>query len=365
MSVSLRVVSFVGRFVLTGVAGISVTLPATAASVQTLETYIDDLKRPAEFDIRDVKATFAFVFNSLPERVNVYPTENYYYFKFVHGGVPFTGNIRLDYASREEGKIHFVYQEELAPWRDAGEVRHILLQSSDGLQVEKLAAFEYRMTYAGKSVTFALNDLTQIKPADGLLAAGERYIGPIFDESGLRFFLLYNGKFRIFHYVLDETVPTSDELAPSRAGERIVIGKRTGFAFYRDEKIDRKILIGVYEGNVRANNYFDGPFDQLPDNFIEGEALRSAILEVEPRLNGRIDRFGSFDGGKARYAISPYLTYEVEDDLALFQRCATSKKVPVARYHACFAVELDDGSKRLPRTIAEGGQVGRPKKRGR
>ncbi|MEA2936132.1 MAG: hypothetical protein QOD74_2778, partial [Variibacter sp.] len=74
MSVSLRVVSFVGRFVLTGVAGISVTLPATAASVQTLETYIDDLKRPAEFDIRDVKATFAFVFNSLPERVNVYPT---------------------------------------------------------------------------------------------------------------------------------------------------------------------------------------------------------------------------------------------------------------------------------------------------
>ena len=33
---------------------------------------------------------------------------------------------------------------------------------------------------------------------------------------------------------------------------------------------------------MRANNYFDGPFDQLPDNFIAGEALRDAILSVRP-----------------------------------------------------------------------------------
>jgi hypothetical protein len=32
-------------------------------------------------------------------------------------------------------------------------------------------------------------------------------------------------------------------------------------------------MIGAFEGNMRANNYFDGPFDQLPDNFIEGETL--------------------------------------------------------------------------------------------
>ena len=27
-----------------------------------------------------------------------------------------------------------------------------------------------------------------------------------------------------------------------------------------------------------VNNYFDGPFDQLPDNFIKGNALRNAFV---------------------------------------------------------------------------------------
>ena len=66
--------------------------------------------------------------------------------------------------------------------------------------------------------------------------------------------------------------------------------------YYRDHRLDRKILIGVYEENVRVNNYFDGPFDQLPDNFIEGETLRNAILKVQPNLKGKIDRFGGTAG---------------------------------------------------------------------
>jgi hypothetical protein len=46
-------------------------------------------------------------------------------------------------------------------------------------------------------------------------------------------------------------------------------------------------MIGAFEGNMRANNYFDGPFDQLPDNFIEGEALRAAILSVRRSSRAR------------------------------------------------------------------------------
>ena len=52
---------------------------------------------------------------------------------------------------------------------------------------------------------------------------------------------------------------------------------------------------------MRANNYFDGPFDQLPDNFIEGEALREAILAVRPQLKGEIDRFGASPDGSIRF----------------------------------------------------------------
>ena len=40
----------------------------------------------------------------------------------------------------------------------------------------------------------------------------------------------------------------------------------------------------VFYTNSEVNNYFDGPFDQLPDNFMEGEAFREMLLKVEPSL---------------------------------------------------------------------------------
>ena len=58
----------------------------------------------------------------------------------------------------------------------------------------------------------------------------------------------------------------------------VLIGRRSGFAFFKDIALHRKLLVGVYAGNIDVNNYLDGPFDQLPDNFLEGDELRPAIL---------------------------------------------------------------------------------------
>ena len=104
---------------------------------------------------------------------------------------------------------------------------------------------------------------------------------------------------------------------------------------------DRKILIGVYEGNYRLNTYFDGPFDQLPDNFIEGETLRQAILEVSPGLKGKIDRFGSSPNGEVRFLIKPYASYQSESDLYGVDKCARTR-VRAAGYYACFVAEPAD-----------------------
>jgi hypothetical protein len=98
-------------------------------------------------------------------------------------------------------------------------------------------------------------------------------------------------------------------------------------------------LIGAYEANGKVNNYFDGPFDQLPDNFIEGDELRQAILEIEPGLAGKIDRFGSSPDGADRYLIDPYTYYRTEEDLYSFYRCATSKKIPREKYYTCFVAK--------------------------
>ncbi|HJZ45143.1 MAG TPA: hypothetical protein VJ233_15620, partial [Hyphomicrobiaceae bacterium] len=35
----------------------------------------------------------------------------------------------------------------------------------------------------------------------------------------------------------------------------------------RDHRLDRKILIGAFEGDSRPSKYFDGLFDQLPQSF--------------------------------------------------------------------------------------------------
>jgi len=314
----------------------------------THESLVDELMRPAELPEGDPLAMFAYVLRALPERVKVYPTENYYYFSFMYKKVRYAGNMRLDAMDRDQGKVHFAYYEDLAEWKDESPVTHVVLDMTQGVAVEKLDRLLYRISYGDKTVVFALNDLSAVKPPPGAIGPDEKYIGPIFDDSAIRFFLVYNTKLKIFHYLLDETAPVADQFSPAASTDRILIGKRTGFAFYRDQRLPRKILIGVFEGNARVNNYLDGPFDQLPDNFIEGDTLRDIILEVDPSLKGRIDRLGGSPDGTERFLISPYMMYRDEAELLIFERCATDAKLDAGLYHACFVVdaEAQDGQPR-------------------
>ena len=178
--------------------------------------------------------------------------------------------------------------------------------------------------------------LSQVKPPAAALAPKEEFIGPVFDDSGIRFFLVYNAAINNFLYILDETVKVADDFVTGPRGDRILVGKRTGFVFYRDHRRDRKILIGVYEENVDVNNYFDGPFDQLPDNFIEGETLRNAILKVQPNLKGKIDRFGGTPDGEMRYTIGPYLIYRQIREFNRVDRCAGRHHISEVVYYRCF-----------------------------
>jgi len=322
-------------------------VPATRAQIPayprlyTNETFLDELTRTTALVVTDPVAVFAFVLDSLPDRVNVYPTGNYYYFRFIHDGTAYAGNIRLDALDRDMGKVHFAYYAELGAWGSSEAKPDFkvggTLDASRGVTVERLEHLTYRVAYGPKSVVFALNDLSPVKPSSNKIGPDERFVGPIFDESGIRFFLIYNAKLKIFHYLLDQTAGIADELVRTKRSDRILIGKRTGFAFYRDQRLERLILIGVFEGHRRANNYLDGPFDQLPDNFIEPDTLREMLLAAAPGLTGQIDRLGYTSDYSGRYTIVPYLHYQTEDDLYAIHRCATSKRVPDRLYYTCFA----------------------------
>jgi hypothetical protein len=329
------------------VAGMAMLAAAVSAAaqpsadlphLQTIEGVVDEVMSTYKLDIKDTMAVLDFVFGSLPDRVKVYPTENYFYFRFIHNGLQYAGNFRLDALDRDQGKIQFGYYEELAPWKPEGIgiERYVVLDASHGVQVERIDRLVYRVTYKGKSVVFELNDLSQVKPPAALLGADEKFLGPIFDESAIRFFLVFNKKLKIFHYVLDETAKVHEEFFPLRGTNRILIGKRTGFAFYRDHKLDRKILIGAYAPNSALNNYYDGPFDQLPDNFIEGNELREAMIASDPSAKGRIDRLGHYsDEEENRFGIHPYMLYKEINELLRFDRCASSR-IKSASYYRCF-----------------------------
>jgi len=311
-----------------------------APTLQTNQAYVEELSRPATLDMTDLMAVFGFVWTRLPERVKVYPTENYYYFGFFHNGIRYAGNIRLDASNRDDGKVVFAFFEDTSQWFEDAEVKYRILDASHGVSVEKVEPLVYRVSYQGKSVTFALNDLRGVKPP--ALGPDEIYLGPIFDESAIQFYLLFNKKLKVFHYVLNESGAVPEQFFSPGKRERMLVGKRTGFAFYKDHRMNRKILIGAFEGNMRANNYFDGPFDQLPDNFIEGEALRDAILAVRPQLKGQIDRFGASPDGSIRFDIGPYLPYNDVRDLNRIDACAV-KKQKRPDYYRCFVADDESG----------------------
>lgn len=312
------------------------------------QRYLEDAMNDTVLPLSDQKAMLAFVLESLPDRVKVYPTENYYYFTFYHQGVRYAGNIRLDMMDRDQGKLHFAYFEDLQEWKEDAPITYKVFERSDGVAVDKIDRLVYRVTLGERQVVFELNDLSHVVPPPHAIGADEKFIGPIFDESGIRFFLIFNPKLKLFHYVLDETVKVADQFRPSVYTNRVLIGVRTGFAYYLDLHMNRKILIGVFEASSRTNSPFDGPFDQLPDNFVEGDTLRDAILAVEPSLAGKIDRVGGSFDGSGRYLIGPYATYRTEDQLYPFHHCATSKSVPHEIYYACFVVEQEYGGYPVP-----------------
>jgi hypothetical protein len=141
--------------------------------LETNQAYVEEVRRPTALAITDPIAVFEFVFAALPDRVMVFPTENYFYFSFLHDGVRFAGNIRIEPQESGGQIVHFTYYEDTSEWREDTPEQHVILDGSRGVGVEKLDSFHYRISHNRKSVLFALNDLSHVKPPVDAIAPGE------------------------------------------------------------------------------------------------------------------------------------------------------------------------------------------------
>ncbi len=210
----------------------------------------------SSLQVGDPKAVFAFVLNSLPDRVKVYPTENYYYFRFVHNGAQYAGNVRLDNESRDQGKIHIAYSIDFAEWKDEDPAMHQLLGQSEGVIVEKLDRLIYRVSYGARASSSSLTisrtsfrRRARSRPTSATSARVRRFRGAFLSrlQHQTEAVSLYSRRDRF-----------DRPLCADAKSDRILIGKRTGFAFYRDHHVERKILIGVFEGNSRSTTISTG-----------------------------------------------------------------------------------------------------------
>ena len=290
--------------------------PAPGVYVTTNQRLNEGLAS-TDLDVRDVDAMFWTVFSKLPDEVTVYPSENYYYWIMYVDGRQLWGNIRLAAGHRELGELSFAYFEfdEFNYMSDRGVTRAKVFSANDGVIVTKIDHFTYTVTHLGKTITFNLLQLPQEPPRHFDLGADEVFVERTFDESGYQFFLLFNEVKNYFFWVLNEEQVVPDTLDSIGEFGNALRGRRSGFVFWIDTYHDnRKVLVSIRQQSVERNDYYDGPFDQLADNYADEVRISEYMVKASPALENKIDKYGYFtdEGSPMRVALSTYFTHYYE-----------------------------------------------------
>lgn len=282
-------------------------------------------------DLDDVDAYFWHLFARLQPEVWVYPSENYYYFIDCINGRQIWGNIRLPAGRRERGVLSFGYSEFIEFPSGYGSYlsRSKYFTVADGLLIEEVDPFTWDVLYNQRTVRFHLHQLSQEPPQWLNVRTNEAFIMRTFDESGIQFFLLFNTTSNYFFWVLNEEEKVPDQFG--KLDDDILVGRRTGFAFWVDtEQPARKVLATIRKISVTRNDYYDGPFDQLADNYVEQTQVAKWMERAIPSIKGRIDKYGYYTDVErpSRVALSCYGTYYTQADILEFVKKAKASPDP-------------------------------------
>ena len=298
---------------------VALTLPAlVSATIHNNQDMIESLAIYDKLDNTDIDAVLTTVLDNIPDNIIVYPTEGYYYFWFHHQGNLIRGNLRFSHRLVDKGQVSFAYYYD-SELRDGEDFKtyHKMYSSADGLILMPLGARQYQMSFQGSNKMVTLN----VPASDYKPVAGEAFLGNMQDESGVIYALVFNHQLRQFYYLLDETKSYERyyDLSP-----HISVGTRTGFVYFQDNtrSQSRKILVGIASRNSALNNFYDGPFDQLPDHNLVNTLFKDYVSLVYPSLEGKIDSHGHFlDKDNSRVVINNYVYYKDVRDFKYLEQC--------------------------------------------
>jgi len=257
----------------------------------------------------DERSVFRYVFSQLPPYAVVYPTEGFYYWTTKIDGVgEVSGNIRMaDLDAKKQVSFAYFTIGSNPVGEQPDRVTHFHdFTAGDGLEVRKVSEREYDLSYDGRTVRLK-GPKQFVEPYFSLLPT-EEVVGRIHDEAGIRLFLLFNHETKSFYEVLDEKGGLTERLAS--IDEHHSIGRRTGFVYFNDPEWQRKLLVGVDLQNIKANNFLDGPGDQVPYwvDFLD----KINVAYPNTMLGDGTDRHGVYLNKPewVRIAVSPYFRYD-------------------------------------------------------
>ena len=305
--------------------GLASAKEATIKSIKVNfnQDFVNQAHMPG-LDLTDRDAVLRHVLVAMREEITVYPSEGYYYFDFFNEGENIRGNLRFDASFRDEGRVSFVYFK--AHGNGSNPDFFHMLSKDNGVSFKKLSPFIYELRFESLVKKIYIYDAKRELADKPELPENEEYIGPSFDESGVRFDVIFDHDSKVFLYQHNTRLGASETFRSVDLDRHLIVGNRTGFAYYNDTENKRRILVGVLGANVASNSYFDGPFDQLPDSFLDPMHLKSLIEKSNPNTIGKIGAYGTFINDEdSRYAISPYIEYAQDGDLYAFLQCRDKK----------------------------------------
>ncbi len=267
---------------------------------------------PPPTNFNESAEMFEYVFMSIPPYAVVYPTELYYYFRIDFPDGEVSGNLRL--VELIDGRFSIGYFKVDNPYESFSR----FFDSNDGVSIKKITDHLFKVSYKGRTAYFRYPSTSDEPSRTQSPSSDEIFVSKIRDESGMVFDLYFNNVTRAFYYSLDSDRPFNDDLV--KLSDSVYLGDRTGFAYYHEPISNRYFLLAVSAKNVARNNYFDGPFDQVPPYL----NLREMIELAYPYTKiSRVDMYGNFLREEGiRMAISPYFDYLDTDELiSLVDKC--------------------------------------------
>lgn len=294
---------------------------ASHAAIQTNQSMIESLNKHDALDIDNIDAVFQFVLENTPQEITIYPSEGYYYFNFHHQGNLIKGNIRFGIEHRDKGILSFIYFYHVAGQeRSDFKTKHkTYTPNHDSYALQSIEKDHYSLTFKTHKKMVVINQLTPDTAfTQKLEKQGFEINLPMMDESGIVFYLTFHPGTNEFYFINDRS---KDDEYYYTYQNMLKIGARSRFA-YLPFNDDMLILVGVSMDNVFQNNYYDGPFDQLPDQAIQHIDFKSYLEKMDKSLEGKINNYGMFiyQPG-SRVAVSNYIEYEKNTELNKLATC--------------------------------------------